>query len=93
MSDPVTPAAATSASGLFSNLGDQLGGDVLGNVKGLLKNFAANIKATPTPQNVAAQGAILVGSASLQLPNLEHQGISQLADTLSGLIDLIPDTP
>lgn len=78
MSSSSTPSPVAA---LFKNLGDQLLTDVEGNVSALLSAFFNNVKATPTPQNVVAQGAILAGSALLQLPNLEAAGISQLADT------------
>ena len=79
MSSPATPANPISS--LFTTLGNELIKDVTGNAAGLLTAFLTNVKATPTPQNVAAQGAILAASAMLQLPNLEAEAIGQLADT------------
>ena len=68
-------------SDLFNTLGKQILTDVEGNASGLLVAFFTNIKATPSIQNVLAQGAILQASALLQLPNLETQAIAQFADT------------
>ena len=75
---------------LFSSLAAQLLTDVEGNAAGLLSAFFKNIQATPTTQNVMAQGAILAGSALLQLPNLEGEAISQLATTGLQALTLIP---
>ena len=82
-------------SALFTSLGNQLLTDVEGNALGLLSAFFTNVKANPTPQNVVAQGAILSASALLQLPNLEQEGISQLADTGLATLSLVktPSTP
>ena len=91
MSSPATPTNPLSA--LFTTLGNNLSADVTGNATGLLTAFLTNVKATPTPQNVAAQGAILAASAMLQLPNLEQEGITQLADTgLAALALVKPPT-
>ena len=81
-------------STLFTVLGNQLLTDVEGNAASLLTAFFQNIKATPSVQNVLAQGAILQASALLQLPNLENEAISQLADTgLSALAAIKPVAP
>ena len=74
-------SSASPTSALFSAFGNLLLSDVTGNATGLLTAFLKNVQATPTPQNVAAQGAILAASAMLQLPNLEAEGIQQLATT------------
>lgn len=87
MSSPATPASPISS--LFTTLGNELIKDATGNAAGLLTAFLTNVKATPTPQNVAAQGAILAASAMLQLPNLEAEGIGQLADTGLAALALI----
>lgn len=81
--------APTPIQTLFSQFGTQLVGDAFGNVHNLLSAFFTNVKANPTPQNVAAQGAILTASALLQLPNLEQQAISQAADTGTALLAAI----
>lgn len=81
-------------SDLFNTLGKELLADVEGNASGLLEAFFTNVKATPSVQNVLAQGAILQASALLQIPNLEASAISQFADTgLAALAALKPVAP
>ena len=92
MSSPAS-ASPSPISALFTTLGNELLTDVTGNAAGLLTAFLKNIQIPPTPQNVAAQGAILAASAMLQLPNLEAQGIGQLATLgLAALATIKPPT-
>lgn len=84
------PTSSPSAASLFQALGTQLLTDTEGNAKDLLNAFFNNVKATPTPQNVIAQGAILAASAPLQLPNLEAEAIGQIATVGQQLLALLP---
>lgn len=84
---------ASPLQNIFKTIGADLVADVKGAGFALLTTFFSNVKANPSPQNVAAQGAILAASAILQLPNLEQEGITQLADIgQSSLSTLSPTT-
>lgn len=78
---------ANPVQAVFSNLGTQLLSDAKGDLKGALLTFATNIKATPTTQNVAAQGAQLGVALLLSGPTLESEGIGQAATAIESLVN------
>lgn len=77
-----TPLQAT-----LTLIGNQLKADVLGVAKSGLVNFFTNVKANPTVQNVAAQGALLQASLLLSAPTLEQESISQVAQDALDLLN------
>lgn len=85
-----TPTPAQQAGQILHGLISQWGGDVLQDAEGLLGTFFANLKMTPTPTNLIAQGLALAATAPLQLPELESQAIGQFAQAGLLLTSLIP---
>lgn len=91
MSSPSTPPAVPASavptpSAIVQQLLGALKTDVLLDGEGLLNTFFTNVEENPTPQNVAAQGAILFASALLQGPSLEKDSIVQIAKAGQALL-------
>lgn len=86
MSSIASAATPSTASQDLQTLLSALKADVVSAAGGLLDGFFNNIIATPTPQNVVAQGGILFASALLAGPALEAPLITQIATTGKALV-------
>ena len=85
MTTPANPFQA-----IFANLGQQLIGDATGDLKSAVAAFGTNIRATPTAQNLTAQGVQLGVTLALSGPaTLEPEAIGQLGSAIEALAALL----
>lgn len=89
MVTPTTPTLAQKAAPIFAALQAAILADVLSNGSNLLTGFFNGIKATPTSQSVVAQGIILAANAPMQLPALEGEALTQVANAGLALVALL----
>jgi hypothetical protein len=90
MTDTTTPTAAQQAGAILHGLLSQFGMDLLASGTGILQTSLTSLKATPTIENAAAQGAAITLAAPLVIPTLEGEAISQFATAGLQLLALVP---
>lgn len=77
---------AVSTPSVLSSLLSQLKTDALVDVSGALNTGLTNIQSNPTPQNAAAQGAIMIASILFSGPALDQAAITQAASAAKALL-------
>lgn len=82
------PTPGQQASVIIHGLLGEFFLDIVNSGTGILETSAQSLSATPTAQNLLAQGAAIALAAPLALPTLESASLSQFATAFSSLIAL-----